>query len=290
MKSILKVVLAIFILLFVNGCASKCSIFSTDPACNALIIGGAVIASPILIPYAIINNSSESKVSKEGKEKDIKEYMVLKNGVEDDNITLIKECIKICDSNRYNPKFYNREYMNEVYDEELLKKASEKLLSHETSCITTEDYPIYLAAKLNLFYYKESQNQTQDVVALYKIYDIYASSKYISYDNDVKDECFIKKDEEVKNPLIERITNPKIIGKLNYLKATLFLKSLQDKSAKEIDEAFLNCPKLILHDEYDNEHNKFYICKLAYKKYMESPKHTADLKTFDEYYNIWNFK
>jgi hypothetical protein len=75
--------------LLLPGCATNCNFFALSPACEAQLVAGLIVTSPVLLPYFAIKAANE-KYAKEEEERKMEE------GVENGDLAASERCLFDC--------------------------------------------------------------------------------------------------------------------------------------------------------------------------------------------------
>ena len=278
MKKIITVATLLFPVFLLNGCASNCNIFSTDPACEALLVGGVILTAPVMVPYVVAKNANDAHKSKMYVKENTNTYQKYIKGVASDDYEQIKQCVLYCGEAKYT-------YLDTLYDPQLQEVASRKLLDHPTTCMTNEEYPIYLSAYLNLIGKQDKANQAVDEALTDKAWQLYQSTAKIAYDPQKNSQCTSPANTNISQSIQAQIKKSALDKPIQYLKADLFNRPLKNMTKKEIDQRFTRCPQLAPKDQYDDPYDVQLICEAAYKQYTAAGNKLD--QPIDGYEKIW---
>lgn len=93
---LLRIALCITVVTSLSGCASNCNILSSSNsgACDAMLMGGMILAAPILAPAALFSDAASDAKSRR-MARDWKSSMEAR--LADNDIEAIQECLHECD-------------------------------------------------------------------------------------------------------------------------------------------------------------------------------------------------
>ena len=73
-----------------SGCASNCNLLSDSSfACDAALVGGAILAAPLILPIQAAKQSANDAQERE-------DYLKLKEGVKKGDLESLKRCVLQC--------------------------------------------------------------------------------------------------------------------------------------------------------------------------------------------------